>query len=206
MKKGKINGVIYDIVSIEEYQNNKVLYDNKFTAIEKNGILYPITKNRKTPGYYNGNGLFGEYINPEPSKLSEYSSENIINFESVSSMKEMMEKNAALRDIEREILCSSDNKFKPVIQEKDDPEMKALKEAVIAKDIDLDKYESRFGDNYNNDKRLFKRNTISISKLKSIANNLDISLTLTLEDKSPDVPNPMGRKIVVNIAGGEDNE
>ncbi len=205
MKKGKINGVIYDIVSIEEYQNNRVLYDNKFTAIEKDGILYPITKNKNVPGYYNGGGLFGEYIKPESSLIQEYSSNNIIDFNSVNSMKEMMEKNTALRDMEREILCSSDNKFKPIIQEKDDLEMKALKEAVIAKDIDLDKYEARFGSNYNNDKRLFKKNSISLSKLKSIANNLDISVTLILEDTSPDIPNPMGRKIVVNIAGGDDD-
>lgn len=205
MKKGKINGTIYDVVSIEDYQNNKLLYDNKFTAIEKDGVLYPITKNKNTPGYYNGGGLFGVYIKPEPSKLNEYSSSNIIDFNSINNMKEMIEKNTALRDMEREILCSSDNKFKPIIHEKDDLEMKALKEAVIAKNIDLDKYESRFGSSYNNDKRLFKKNNISLSKLKSIANNLDISVTLTLEDKSPDVPNPMGRKIVVNIAGGEDD-
>lgn len=205
-RKGKVNGSIYDVVTIEEYQNNRELYDNKFTAIEKNGILYPIVKNKNTPGYFNGGGIFGEYIQPDPSQLENYSTNNIIDFNSASSMKEVMEKSVSLRNMEKEILCSSDNKFKPTIDEKDDLEMKALKEAVIAKDIDLDKYESRFGANYNNDKRLFKKNSLSLGKLKTIANALDIKLTLTLEDMNEDVPNPIGRVIKVDITGGVNDD
>lgn len=205
-RKGKVNGLIYDVVTIEEYQNNRELYDNKFTAIEKDGILYPIVKNKNTPGYFNGGGLFGQYIQPAPDQIDNYSANNIIDFNSATSMKEVMNKSASLRNMEKEILCSSDNKFKPVIDEKDDIEMKALKEAVIAKDIDLDKYGYRFGANYVNDKRLFKNNSLSLGKLKTISNALDIKLTLTLEDKNENVPNPIGRVIKVVITGGMDND
>ena len=80
--------------------------------------------------------------------------------------------------------------------------MKALKTAVLEKRIDLDKYEPRFGSNYNNDKRLFNKNTISLSMTKRLCEALDIKATLILEDKSPDVPNPIGRTIKVDLTGG----
>lgn len=206
-KKGKINGSMYDIVDFESYQNNKLLYNNKFTAIESDGLLYPVTKNKNVPGYYHNEGdLFGQFIEPDQTQIYEYSSENVIDFNSATSMKEIVEKSIALRDMEKEILCSSDNKFRPVIDEKDDLEMKALKEVIIAKDIDLDKYEARFGPNYNNDKRLFKKNSMSLRKMKTIGNALDIKITLTFQDKNENVANPIGRVFTVDITGGEDED
>lgn len=210
MKKGKINGTIYNIIGIEEYQNNNELYDNKFTAIEKNGMLYPVTKNKNTPGFYNGGGgLFGYYVQPEPEMMDQYRStgDHIIDFNAIDNIKDLMEKNTALMDMEKEILCSSENEFKPIITETDTPEMRALKEAVIAKGIDLEKYKPRFGKCYDNDRRLFKTDRISFSKLKSIGNNLDMTMKLVIEDASPDVANPIGKKIEVTLIGGyEDNE
>lgn len=207
-RKGKINGSIYDVVTHEEYLENRDLYNNKFTAIERNGILYPVVKNRKTPGYYNGDGgIFAELIQPPNSEIENYSSNNIIDFNSATNMREIMEKSISLRDLEKEILCSPDDIFSPVIDERDDPEMKALKEAVISKNIDLDKYEPRFGSNYNNDKRLFKRNSMSLGKYKTVCDALDIKATLTLEDMSENVANPMKKVISVVITGGNyDNE
>lgn len=206
-KKGKINGLMFDVVEFEQYQNNKPLYNNKFTAIESDGLLYPITNNKRTPGYYHKEGnLFGQFIEPDQTQIYDYSNENIIDFNSVSSMKDILEKSIALRDMEKEILCSSDNKFKPVIDEKDDLEMKALKEAIIAKDIDLDSYEHRFGHNYNNDKRLFKKNSMSLRKMKTFGNALDMRITLTIQDKNSDVVNPIGRVITVDITGGDYDE
>lgn len=206
-KKGKINGSMFDIVEFDQYQSNKVLYNNKFTAIEADGLLYPITKNKNVPGYYHKEGdLFGQFIEPDQTEIYEYSNENIIDFNSASSMKEIVEKSIALRDMEKEILCTSDNKFKPVIVEEDELEMRALKEAVIAKDIDLDKYESRFGTNYNNDKRLFKKTSMSLKKMRTFGNALDMKITLTIQDKNSNVANPIGRVITVDITGGEDDD
>ena len=83
--------------------------------------------------------------------------------------------------------------------------MKGMKEAVIAKNIDLDKYEHRFGSNYNNDKRLFNKNNISLPMIKRLSKALDMKATLILEDASPDVPNPIGKKIVIDVIGNDED-
>ena len=82
----------------------------------------------------------------------------------------------------------------------------SLKKAVTTKHIDLDKYESRFGSNYANDKRLFNKPTISMQMLTRVCNALDIKATLTLEDQAGDIANPMGPENKMSIeltnAGG----
>ena len=124
------------------------------------------------------------------------------------SLKEAIELQDRLHSAEREILTTVDSVFCPRITDADTPEMKGLKEAVTAKHIDLDKYEQRFGPNYNNDKRLFNRDSITMSKLKMMLNVLDMKGTLIIEDKADDVPNPIGRKIVVDLTenGYDDSE
>ena len=102
---------------------------------------------------------------------------------------------------ERSILTTIDNVFAPDITENDTPEMKAIKQAILDKHIDLDKYEPRFGPNYNNDKRLLKKNSITFGKLRSICNALDIKASITIEDAGPDVPNPIGRVITAELTG-----
>ena len=59
--------------------------------------------------------------------------------------------------------------------------------------------------NFNNDKRLIKKNSITFGKLRNICKALDIRATLTMEDTNPDVPNPMGRKVEVCLTEGFDN-
>lgn len=206
-KKGTINGQIYDIVSMEDYRQCPEYYNNKFTAIEENGYLYPITNNTKSPGYYHQDGnIFGQFIQPSESQMANYAAENIIDFDSAPNMKAIIERTQSLSNMEKEVLTSSDNIFKPVITDLDTPEMKALKEAIVAKNFDIDLYEYRFGPSYNNDKRLFKQNKITLAKLKSVCENVDIKATLILEDTNSDIPNPMGKRIVVDITGGEYNE
>ena len=56
--------------------------------------------------------------------------------------------------------------------------------------------------NFNNDKRLIKKNSITFGKLRNICNALDIRATLTLEDKTGDIPNPMGTRIEVCLTDG----
>ena len=82
--------------------------------------------------------------------------------------------------------------------------MVGLKKAIIQKHIDLDKYEQRFGDNYNNDRRLLEKDNITLTKLKTFAKALDMKLTLTFEDNGKNVPNPIGEPIRVTVIGGED--
>ena len=210
LEKAKIDGAIYDVISREEYVKNPQLYDSQYVAIKGNdGFIYPIrsrTDNR--PGYYTNDAFFF-YKQPAVDEYQTYSSQNIINFKNAETLRDIIKTQQKLVSEERTILTTIDNVFAPDIGENDTPEMKATKQAILDKHIDLDKYEPRFGPNYNNDKRLLKKGRITFDKLRAIADALDIKATLTLEDKNPDVPNPIGRVITVDItestASIEDN-
>ena len=147
-------------------------------------------------------GVDDEYFQEQKKELSV---DNIIDFNK-DNIKDLIESSNLLKDKEREILTSPDNVTMVSIGELDDPEMKALKMAILEKHIDIDKYESRFGSNFNNDKRLLSKSRITITKLKTMCDNLDIKATLILEDASPDVPNPIGKEIRVELVRGEDEE
>ena len=110
-----------------------------------------------------------------------------------------------VKELERDILTSPDNIYVPPEDKNDSPAMKALKEAVIDKKIDLDKYEPRFGSNYNNDKRIFNKQNISLPMLVRMCNALDIKATLTLEDQNSDVPNPMNTSISVEVTSANND-
>ena len=203
-KKMRIGDKIYDVTSLEEYTQFKDAYIPQYTAIhdEETGFVLPI-KNRyeEGPGIVIGNGV--SYIEePEEDEMEDYLDKDIIDFDDSKSIHDMMEKQRIVRTLERDILTSPDNIFSPKIFDDDSPEMKALKTAVLDKHIDLDKYEPRFGSNYNNDKRLFNKNTISLSMMKRMCEALDIEATLILTDKNDDVPNPIGRTIEVKLTGG----
>ena len=207
-KKMRIGDRIYDVTTLEEYTQFKDAYIPQYTAIHDpySGFVLPI-KNRydKGPGIVIGSGV--SYIEePEEEEMEDYLDKAIIDFDNSKSIHDMMEKQRIVRTLERDILTSPDNIFTPKIFDDDSPEMKALKTAVLDKHIDLDKYEPRFGSNYNNDKRLFNKNTISLSMMKRMCEALDIEATLILTDKSDDVPNPMGRTIEVKLTGGVPND
>lgn len=203
-KKIRIGSKIYDVTTLEEYTKNKDAYIPQYTAIEDpdTNLVLPLKNRYETgPGITVGTGI--AYVEePESENRDEYDYNKIIDFGNTKSIHDMMEKQRVVRSLERDILTSPDNIFMPKIFDDDSPEMKALKSAVLDKHIDLDKYEPRFGSNYNNDKRLFNKNTISLPMLKRVCDALDIEATLILTDKTGDVPNPMGSTIEVKLTGG----
>ena len=67
-----------------------------------------------------------------------------------SKLKSVFSKQEEVKRMESEVLSNSDNLFKPIPKENDAPEMKALKEAICLKNIDIDAYADRFLDNFNN--------------------------------------------------------
>lgn len=206
VSKAKIDDRIYDVVNFDDYVANPSAYDSNFTAIVEGDTLYPIRgRNDTRPGLYPGNPFY-RYVDPEEDEKKRYSSENIIDFDDVKSIKDVIEKQNKIKNAENAILTTVDNVFIPRIDENDSPEMVALKQAVIAKEIDLDKYEQRFGPNFNNDKRLFNRNTITLTKLKTMFDVLDMKATMIIEDKSPDVPNPIGRQVIVDLTNNTTDE
>lgn len=202
-KKAVVNGRVTTVVTPAEALNNDI-YQNKFTSVEVNDMVLPVKSSYdpSSPGFYIINdGKIGRIIYPSKEDESEYSSKNAVDFSNVTSMKELISKQEEIKKLESEVLSNSDNLFKPIPKENDSPEMKAMKQAVCLKNIDLDAYADRFGENYNNEKRLLKGSSITISKIKSICDKLDMKCSLTISDAGPNVPNPIGQDITVEICG-----
>lgn len=207
-KKAKVGDKITTVLSPQEVMQNKAM-QNKFTSVQVGDSVLPVKNfyDPTSPGFYiMNNGLIGKIILPSEKDKEEYSSNNIVDFSDVTTMKELIEKQEEVKKLESEVLSNSDNLFKPIIKENDSPEMKAIKQAICLKNIDIDAYADRFGDNFNNDKRLLKGPSITMSKTKSVCDKLDMKVTLTISDKSPDVPNPIGKSITVDICGYDDSE
>lgn len=203
LKKANLDGKMYDVVKYTEFCSNKELYNNIMTAVEinlnGNNMILPIrSSNDDRPGLYN-QGCIDFMICPD-DKREEYSADAIVaDFSKVKDIKDLIQVQDKIRDIEKEILTNPDNITVPSITGEDSPEMRALKEAIKSKEMDIDKYQERFGPNFPNDKRLLKQNDITQKMLKRICKNLDIKATLILEDVNPDVPNPMNTKISVDL-------
>jgi hypothetical protein len=203
--KAKICDTLYDVISYDELVANKDVYLGYIgrVAVDPNdGIIYPLRNPTDIrPGCYVMGGII-ILKPPYGADAAFYNSSNVINFSQAKNYKEIIEAQDKLNKAERSILTTIDSVTLPEIGDNDTPAMKALKQAIINKHIDLDKYDYRFGaENYPNDKRLLKRNSITLPKLMTYANALDIAVTLTLEDKSGDVPNPMGGPIVAQLNG-----
>lgn len=202
LMKAKIEEAIYDVISISDFYANPNAY-GAYTAIKgDDGYVYPIrTKTDNRPGFYPTGGL--DFFKPPTfGESNNYTQQNIINFDDATGLRDVIRAQQKLVSAERSILTTIDNVFTPKISEDDTPEMKAVKQAIIDKHIDLDKYEPRFGTNYNNDKRLLNKSRITCDKMRAIGDALDLKISLVIEDASPDVPNPMGRIITTEITGG----
>ena len=204
MKKIEIKGKLYNnVVDINEYTDHSDLYNSKFTAIERPGECVLPIKNRTTdtgPGIYYQSGAMVAMVE-KPDNMAEYNPDRIINFDDVKSIGEVFEKQQIIRDIQDEIMTTSDNVLQLKIGEKDTPEMRALKTAINLKRIDTKQYEDRF-DQFQNDMRLLKGNSITLGKLISISNAFDISADLTLRDRDDNTPNPMNQNIVIDLTEG----
>lgn len=201
-----INGRLYEVVNMSVYINNEDAYLQGYTAIDDGlGHIYPIVpytsqefgvKYRKRAPVYFAN---------IPEGTETYTTDSVIDYSKANTYKQFVETQNMVKELERDILTSPDNIYVPPEDKNDSPAMKALKEAVIDKKIDLDKYEPRFGSNYNNDKRIFNKQNISLPMLVRMCNALDIKATLTLEDQNSDVPNPMNTSISVEVTSANND-
>lgn len=209
MKKGKIDGKMVEIVTLEQYFANPSLYPNNYTAIDGgNGYVYPMRgKMDGRPGIYiNPKSPLIRQKDPTEENAADYSVDNIVNFEDAKTMSDIIHAENILKDQERSILTLADNIFMPPIKESDSSEMVGIKSAVRAKNCDVDKYEHRIGTkNFQNWKRLFDRPSMTLSKIRETCEALDIKASLTFEDINADVPNPMNQVIEVQITHIEDD-
>lgn len=208
VKKAKIGDMIYDVVTLEEFNINPEFYTSGPTALDGgDGYLYPVRQNHNDtrPGFID-EPTMQFFTPPMGQECPMYSSRNIIDFSKASCIKDIIESQTKLASAERAILTTIDNEFIPPVNDDDTPEMSLMKQAITSKHIDIDKYEPRLGSNFNNDKRLIKKSSITFGKLRSICNALDIRATLTMEDAGSDVPNPIGEKLSICLTDGYDQE
>ena len=209
LKQAVIDTKLYNVVSYEEYSNQPDLNNNYSTAVEltigtEKKVLPVRSPLEKAPGIYN-RGYKDDLVLPEAND-PQYDAKNIIDLSDVKNMEDLMRKQNQVRDIEREILTTVDDITSPNISSLDSPEMRVVKQAIIKKHMDINKYADRFGSNFANDKRILKTNSITQKMMKRILSNIDVKATLILEDASPDVPNPMGEKIEIVITDNDDTE
>ena len=218
-KKAMCENKLMNVVSMKEILDHPELYENNITAVEcvkssptgDTTFILPYRPNssiaysQNKPGVYDNNGLFTLVSYPDKDQEKEYTP-TVTNLADSENMSEYIEKIDKLKDMEKDILTSPDNITCPKIAADDSPEMKALKEAINSKHIDLDKYAQRFGEDYPNKKRKLKDHDVTLYLMKIYAKCLDMKMTLTIEDKSPDVPNPIGHKITADITESNEDE
>ena len=202
MKQMTIGSQMYNVATYEEFCNNKDLYNNSYTAVQLCGYVLPVRTgfDIDKPGIKSGNAI--NIINLPPEEEREkYDEKNITNFGDSQNIEELLGKVKLVRDQQKELLVTSENFTTPNISNLDKPLMKLIKTAVIEKHINIDQYAGKFGDNFLNDKRILKQNDITFKMAERYANCLDMKMTVTLEDKNPDVANPLGKVLTQVITG-----
>lgn len=203
-----IENKLYEVVKLSEYIKNPDIYLQGHVALDVDqDMIYPVVpQNSQQPGIIVKKDAPFMFAKKPETNQEQYSKDAIINYGDAKTYKEFAETHKVVRKLEKDVLTTPDNIFAPAIDLEDSAAMIALKEAVCAKHIDLDAYESRFGSNYNNDKRIFNKNNISLTMLKRMCNALDIKASLTLEDQTlpygEDVPNPIGKSITIELTSG----
>ena len=189
LKTATIDGKIMDVVSEDKYRSEYETYTNpsliSSTAVEvsdKNGVGYVLPFRGKTddkPGIYpDGCIYFIKY--PDEQEASQYRSDsvNMVDFSDVNNISQFLDKNKQIRDMETNVLTDADSIFTPPLNQDDSPEMRAFKQAIASKHMDINRYAPRFGDNYLNDKRILKTSSITMNKLIAMSKKLDIEVDI----------------------------
>lgn len=210
VKKAIINGKTYDVISMDEYERlsklRNPIYQNM--CVENGDYIYPITKTyRPEVGVSvtttNCITVFTDPVTDEDKK--EYSSSKIIDFSDIHSLRDNILVNEKLKSAEEARLTTINNVLQLEIPDSNSIELKAIKQAINEKHIDVDSYKQKFptDSDFNNDMRALKNpdlNNISFFKARRILNAFDLDMTLILEDK-PGAVNPIGRVIKVKLTG-----
>ena len=210
-----IEGKNREVVTEDQFCKDWKSYEDKNkqngTAVEleddgKSYILPFRGRNDDRPGiYYQG----AAYLIRKPeSNDTSFDKENtgVTDFSDAKNLNDYFSKNNQIREMEIASLTDSDEIYVPQYSGKESTEMKAMKDAIASKNFDLNKYAARFGDNFLNEKRLLKGDSITMNKLISISNNLDIEAELILRNTDPNVANPMSKEIRVILTKGNNDE
>lgn len=216
LRTTSVDGRVVDIITEKDFVDKWRMYaDNPSlcasSAIEmqgKDGVDYVLpmrTKSDDRPGIYpDGSIYFVKF--PDESNASDYRTDEreIVDFSNTTSVVDFLNKNSQIRNMESSVLTDIEVVYEPTINQNDTPEMRAFKEAIASKHIDINKYAPRFGDNFLNDKRILKTSSITLNKLVNMCKNFDIEAELTLRNSGNNVANPMPEEISVVLTGGGD--
>ena len=212
--KAAINGQVVDVVDYDEYSSHIDCYSGRNDVaipVDMRGreILLPVkgrySSNVTLPGVYNA-GCVDFLIYPDEAFAERYIPKDFISMSNTDDIRELIKNGDAARKLDEPFITSPDSITCIPIKETDQPEMKGLKMALNAKNIDIDKYAARFGDNYPNDKRQLKNSNATLKIIKRFCENCDMEAILTFRDKNPDVPNPMNTEITVSLTDEIDEE
>ena len=212
--KAAINGQVVDVIDYDEYSRHIDCYSGRNDVaipVDMRGreILLPIkgsySSNVTLPGVYNA-GCVDFLIYPDEAFAERYIPKDFISMSNTDDIRELIKNGDAARKLDEPFITSPDSITCIPIKETDQPEMKGLKMALNAKNIDIDKYAARFGDNYPNDKRQLKNSNATLKIIKRFCENCDMEAILTFRDKNPDVPNPMNTEITVSLTDEIDEE
>ena len=209
MRKMEIEHKLYSVAkNMTDYTDNDDIYNPKSTAVEVAGKVLPIRNPSIDTGpgvYYVPGQLVADIVKPSPAHEEEYSADRIIDLSNPKDIGEVMQKNELIRNIQNDLMVSGkDNILCLSISQEDTPEMRALKTAINAKQVNKKAYEDRF-DQFQNDMRLLKGNSITLAKMIGLCNGFDISCTMILRDKEGAV-NPMGQEISLDLTEGRPNK
>ena len=204
--KAAINGQVFDIISREKYFENPDLYKSGSYALKSlndNDIILPIkgeySENCTLPGVYSLGNIATIDINPDEAFKQRYIPEHCVSMSNTDDIRDLIREGDAIKKLDEPFITSPDNITNIPIRDNDQPEMRALKMALNAKNIDIDKYAGRFGENFPNDKRQLKNNNATLKIIKRFCENCDMEAILTFKDKNPEVPNPMNKEISVSL-------
>lgn len=207
MKKAQIGNRLYTVTNIQDYTKNYDGYNPKLTAIEGHGLVMPIrsrTSSDVLPGYYFQRGaMCCNVIKPPEDQQAVYDDSSIIDYTKADSIGQIFELNDRIKDIQQDIFATDKNILCLNINPGTAPAMRALKEAINAKHIDINMYQDAFGATFQNDKRLLSGDDITLNKLNRFCEIFGIEAELTLRD-IPGNPNPMNTEITVSITNGGD--
>ena len=175
---------------------------NGYKSMDKPG-LYPVS------GEQDNNYAFLSYPTEKDKENYTPKGASLVDFKDADGIQSLMEMTDKLRESTNDYLtcdCTSGNTYKAVMKDTDSPEMRGLKRCITEKHIEIDKYGDKFGANWANDKRKLYDDSITMFLLKRMCTNFDIDVDLVFKDRSPDVPNPMGKTITVNLVPGTSTE
>lgn len=215
MKRSYIEGKLYTVIPFENYANTLQSYQNTNVAIEytlpnSNEIVILPVRNSSDKRY--GISKCGpiNFISVPDKNIEnyyEYTPENMVDFTNIQNVNQLIEQTELLQNLEYKVLTSPDNITCPNITDNTSPAMRGLREAIISKNFDIDKYKDRFGENFANDKRLlYNSDSITLDRLLRIAENTDIEVSMIFKDKHTDIPNPMNKQIMVILTQNNEGE